>query len=113
MSRVPQLNQLIKKEVSHLLLKEAEFPPDILVTVTRVETSPNLRESRIFVSTMPAIKSREVLRILNRIIYKIQQKINKRIRARPVPRLKFLEEKETSQAGRIEEILEELKKGKK
>jgi ribosome-binding factor A len=29
---------------------------------------------------------------------------------RPIPRIKFLEEKETVEAGRIEELLEELKK---
>jgi len=32
---------------------------------------------------------------------------------RPIPRIKFLEEKKTREAGRIEEILEELKKGEK
>ena len=43
----------------------------------------------------------------------LQRKINKALRMRPLPRLHFLTEKETQKAGRIEEILEQLKKEEK
>jgi len=41
------------------------------------------------------------------------QRINQNLNMRPVPRLRFIEERKTEEAGRIEEILEELKKEKK
>ena len=108
--RILRVNELIKKEVSQLLLKEIEFPKDILVTVTRVETMPDLRESRIFISVFPEKKDIKISDFLNRKIYFLQQKINKRLKMRPIPKIKFLEEKKTAEAGRIEEILEKLKK---
>ncbi len=111
--RIQQVNQLIKKEISQILLKEIEFPAEVLVTVTRVESSSNLIQTKVYVSAMPAEKTLKVLQILNRQIYDIQQILNKRLKMRPIPRIKFLEEKETAEAGRIEEILEELKKGRK
>ena len=111
--RIQRVNQLIKRELSQLLLREANFPKNILVTITKVITSPNLIESRVFISVVPERNITKALAILNRQIYDLQQKINRRLRMRPVPRIKFLEDKETAEAGRIEEILEELKKEEK
>ena len=113
LKRIPQVNQLIKKELGQFILREVDFPPDVLVTVTRVDTSPNLAESKIYISTMPEDRGKEVLKILEKIIYELQQKINKRLKMRPIPKIRFVEEKETKEAGKIEEILEELKKEEK
>ena len=107
--RIQRVNQLIKKELSQILLREVDFPKDILVTVTRIDTSPNLRESKVFISTVPSEKAQRVLKTLNQKIYELQQKINRRLKMRPVPRIRFSEERETAEAGRIEEILEKLK----
>lgn len=111
--RIQQVNQLIKKELSQIILREIEFPKDVLVTITRVETTPNLIESKVFVSAMPESKSENILQILNRQIYEIQQILNKRLKMRPIPRICFVEEKETVGAGRIEAILAELKNQEK
>jgi len=108
--RIQRVNQLIKKEISQLLLREIEFPSGILVTVTRVETSPDLKDSHILVSAIPEEKQKRAFEILNKNIYILQQKLNKRLKMRPIPKIKFLEEKKTAEAGRVEEILEELKK---
>jgi len=68
-----------------------------------------LRESKVFISTVPSEKAQRVLKTLNQKIYELQQKINRRLKMRPVPRIRFSEERETAEAGRIEEILEKLK----
>jgi len=108
--RIQRVNQLIKKEISQIILREIEFPPGILVTITRVETFSNLIKTKVFISVMPEEKSLDVLKILNRRIYDLQQKINRRFRIRPVPQIIFVEEKKTKEAARIEEILEKLKR---
>lgn len=111
--RLQRVNQLIKKEISQLLLQEIEFPQDVLVTITRVETSADLRDCNVWISVLPEEKLKRVLEILNKNIYILQQKLNKRLRMKPLPRIKFLEEKKTREAGRIEEILEKLKREEK
>jgi len=107
--RILRVNKLIKKELSQILLKEIEFSKDVLATVTRVETSDNLNQAKAYISVMPEEQSKRVLQILERKVYYLQQKINKRLRMRPVPQIRFLEEKETAEAGRIEELLEKIK----
>ena len=111
--RIQRVNQLIKKELSQLLLREVEFPTDTLVTVTRVETSPDLKECHVWVSAVPEKRQKRILEILYKNIYFLQQKLNKRLKMRPLPRIKFLEERKTREAGQVEEILEELKKEEK
>jgi len=112
-SRIQRVNQLIKKELSQILLREVELPPEVLITVTRVESSVDLNQAKVYIGCLPEEKISKVFRILNRQVYELQQKLNQRLRMRPIPRIKFIEEKETKEAGRVEEILEELKEGEK
>jgi ribosome-binding factor A len=110
MERLQRVNQLIKKELSQIILREVDFSKDVLVTVTRVETSRDLNQAKIYVSVMPADKTRAVLQILANLIYELQQRLNKRLKMRPTPRIMFVEERKTREAGRIEEILEKIHK---
>jgi len=111
--RIQRINQLIKKELGQILLREIEFPRDVLVTITRVETSVDLNQARVFLSCFPEDKTSQILEILHRQIYSIQQLLNRRLKMKFIPRIEFREERKTAEAGKIEELLEELKKGEK
>lgn len=108
--RIQRVNQLIKKELSQILLKEVDFPKGVLVTLTRVESSVDLIQAKVYISVMPEKEAARVLEILNKLIYELQRKLNQRLKMRPVPRIKFVEEKETERAARIEQLLEEIKR---
>jgi ribosome-binding factor A len=110
MERIPKINQLIKKEVSQALLREMDFPENILVTITRVETYDDLLQAKVSVSVFPEEKTKETLKALDKAVYLLQQRINKRLRMRPIPKIFFREEKQTKAAGRIEEILAKIQK---
>ena len=112
MERIPQVNQLIKKELGQILLREGEFSKNVLVTITRVETSRNLIDTRVYVSVLPENQSQGIFEILNRRIFHIQQLLNRRLRMRPIPKIMFVGERETAQASRIEQLLEEIKNKK-
>ncbi len=108
--RIQQVNQLIKEELSQIILREIEFPSGTIVTLTRAETSVDLEQVKVYISVMPERRRSEVLKILNRQIYELQQKLNQRLKMRPIPRINFVGEKETAEAGRIEELLEKIKR---
>lgn len=92
-----------------ILLREFDLPDGVLVTVTRVDATGNLQEAKVYISVMPEAKLEDVLGALQRNIYHIQQMLNKRLRMRPVPRIRWTIETKTSQAQRIEELLEKTK----
>lgn len=106
--RILKVNELLKKELGQLLLKKVEFPRDVLVTITKVNTSPNLREAIVSISSLPDSKSKMVQKILSYRIYDLQQEINKKLKMRPVPKIIFREEDKVGQAARIEELLQKI-----
>lgn len=107
--RIQRVNELIKREIGTILLREIEFPKVVLVTVSKVETSVDLHQVKVYISVMPESQVDKIIQILNRQIYHLQQMLNKRLKMRPVPRITFLEEKGIAEAGKIEEILEKIK----
>lgn len=108
--RIERVNELLKEEIGNILLKDVEFPEGVLATITRVEVSPNMFEAKVFISVFPDNKTDNVFNILNKIIYGIQQKINSRLRMRPIPRISFVREEKTREAARVEELIDETKK---
>lgn len=108
--RIPQVNQLIKKELGRLILKEVDLPEGVLVTLTRVETASNLIEAKVYISSMPDDQLPGILSILRKNVYFLQQKLNERLKMRPIPKIIFIEEKSTREAGRVEELLEKIHK---
>ncbi len=106
--RILRINELLKRELGQLFLKEVEFPKDVLVTITRVDTSPDLREAIVSISSLPDSKIKAVQKILSYRIYDLQQEINKKLRMRPIPKIIFREEKEVGQAAKIEELLHKI-----
>ncbi len=109
--RIQQINELIKRELSQILVKEVDFPKDVLVTITRVKTSIDLKRTRVYISVIPINQSPKVFQALNREIYNLQRKINKRLQAKTIPKIEFIQEKETNRAARIEELLEKINNG--
>jgi ribosome-binding factor A len=108
--RIQQVNQLIQKELSQIILREIDFPPGVLVTLTRVETSVDLNQAKAYISVVPENQREAVFQVLNQRIYHLHQELNKRLKMKIIPKIKFIEEKATAKAGRIEEILERLKR---
>jgi ribosome-binding factor A len=112
-NRIEKVNSLLEREIGKIISRQVVFPNNAMVTLTHVAATPNLIEAKVFISVLPEIKFSQVLKILNSEIFNIQQKINKKLNMRPIPRIIFLQDKSTSQAGRIEELLSQLKNDKK
>ena len=106
--RIQQVNQLIQKELSRILVRESDFLESTLVTITRVETSADLRQAKIYISVVPETQISLVMSVLNRLIYDFQQKLNRRLKMRPVPRIKFVKERQTQSAARVEQLIREI-----
>lgn len=108
-NRIQRVNSLIKDELGKILLREVDFPKDVLVTITRCETTVNLNGAKIYISVIPENQIDKVSEILDRRIYDIQQALNRRLKMRPIPKIEFEKEEKTKKAARIEELLGELK----
>jgi ribosome-binding factor A len=104
-SRIEKVNSLLQHEISKIIFRDFAFSPEILVTLTRVATSSNMIETKVYISVFPEEKSTGILNALNKSVYDIQYKINRTLKMRPIPKIRFVKETEVSKAARIEELL--------
>ena len=112
-NRLEKINSLLEHEIGKILLHDFAFSPEILVTLTRVECSSNLIEAKVYISVFPDEKADPILRALQKSVYDVQYKINRTLRQRPIPKIKFVKDKVLVKAGRVEELLGRLKKDEK
>jgi ribosome-binding factor A len=108
--RIQRLNKVIKEELSNIILKEIDIQEGTILTLIRVDTSPDLVSSKIYFSVIPENNLNEVSKILRSNIYDIQQILNKRLNIRRVPKIVFVYDKNAGNAERVEEILEKINK---
>jgi len=104
-NRIEKVNSLLQQEIGKIILKDFAFSPEILVTLTRVDTTANLIEAKAYISVFPELKAEGIINALNKSVYDIQYKINRTLKMRPIPKIRFVKETEIGKAARIEELL--------
>jgi ribosome-binding factor A len=111
-ARTDRLNEVLKREVGQILLEELGFGRDVLITVSRVEVSSDLSIAKIYVSVLPDEFSGKVFSVLKKRVGHIQRIINKIVNIKKTPKLVFVEERGLKEAAKIEQALDQIKKGK-
>ncbi len=101
----------MREELSRILEREVEFPPGILVTITRLEVSEDVHYATVFLSVLGEERD-EALAMVRKNTYHIQQGLNRRMRMRPVPRISFQIDEAEERREVVEKSLAELKKRK-
>lgn len=90
-----------------MILEDVDFPFDAVVTVISVDTSLDLRYADVYISVIPKEKEDAVLAFLEEDIYAMQQKINKKLFMKPVPKIRFRLDLGGDHFDRINEIISE------
>lgn len=106
--RMGKVNSHIKRVFSGILQKEANLPADIMVTVSEVETTSNLRAADIWISVFPADKGRQVLKKLKPQMYDLQGALNRELEMRPLPRINLRIDHGAEYSDKIERKLADL-----
>ena len=104
--RIEKLQELIKQEMSKMLLKELKDPRIGFVTVTDVEMTGDLREAKIYVSVMGGddqVKSS--LDGLNSALGFIRREIGQRVRLRFTPEISFALDTSLDYGDHIQKLL--------
>ena len=109
--RIEKLQELIKQEMSKMLLREIKDPRIGFVTVTDVEITGDLREAKIYVSVMGDEKKvQDSLKGLKSALGFIRREIGKRIRLRFTPEISFALDTSLDYSEHIQKILLDIEK---
>jgi ribosome-binding factor A len=106
--RISKINELIKHTVGNIMLKDLSLKDGVFVTIAKVDTTSDLRYTRVFVSVFPEKEIPYVLKTLEKEIFDIQGKLNKKLYMRPLPKIEFRLDLTESKADKIEKLLKEL-----
>jgi ribosome-binding factor A len=108
--RLLRLNELIREEVADLLARELRDPRlSGLITITDVETTPDLAVSRVYVSVLGTDEeAAEALRALRHAAGFLRREIAARLRLRRMPALEFRPDPSLARGARVLELLREI-----
>ena len=107
-SRMRRINEVLREVVGAAISGELSDPRIGFVTVTAVETSPDLRTAKVFVSVLGDSEEREAsLEGLRSAHGLIQSRIAGETRMKRTPKLTFHYDDTIEKASRVSELLEE------
>jgi len=105
-NRINRINEAIQKELSALLrtLKDPRAQGG-MVTVTRVDTTTDLRYSRVFVSVLDKTQEKDVLKGLKSAAGYLRRELGQTVRLRYTPELQFVADDSIEYGAHILEML--------
>ncbi len=110
--RMRRINEVLREVVGAAIVSELSDPRIGFVTVTSVETSPDLRAAKVFISVLGSKEEREATMTgLGSSRGLIQAKIAAETRMKRTPTLSFHYDATIEQGVRISRLLEEEPEG--
>jgi len=109
--RKERLEELLKREISDIILREVKDPRIGFVTVTDAEVTRDLCFAKVFVSVLGTEEQQAAaLKGLNSATRFIRGEFGQRIKLRQVPEISFRFDKAIQHGARIHELLEQVKR---
>lgn len=111
--RTDRIGELVREIVASELERIGDERTE-LVTVTAVRVDCSLERAEVYYSALSAEeegRSAEVVEALEELRWPIQQVVNRQVRARRTPQIRFLPDDVLSEAMRIDELLAGLGDG--
>ena len=108
MSRVDQINSLLREKLANLANKEV-FLEHGLITISYVQCSPDLRHAKVGVSVLPENLSGTALKKLRRSSKALSSHLKKMLKLKYTPKLNWSIDKQERQAADIDQVIKQAK----
>ncbi|MDD2676009.1 MAG: 30S ribosome-binding factor RbfA [Methylacidiphilaceae bacterium] len=106
--RTIRVSQVIRKELSQFFQREVSLE-GLLITISAVETTPDLKEAFVFISAWESpIPGDQLLSLLHRHRREWQHRLGKKLQSKFTPQLTFRFDDSLERGDRILRILQEL-----
>jgi ribosome-binding factor A len=106
--RMRRIDEVMRKVIGSAIASDLEDPRIGFVTVTAVQTSPDLRSARVYVSVLGDEEEREATMAgLAAAHGKLQAAIAREVRIKHTPTLKFHYDETLERAVRLTQLLED------
>ena len=105
-NRIGRINEEIQRELSRLLrtVKDPRVS-QCLVTITHVETTPDLRYSKIYISALDKTREKDLMKGLRSASGYLRRELGHGVQLRYTPELQFVADDSIEQGAHILEML--------
>ena len=103
--RHQRVSDLIEEELSKIILREVEFHPGVLLSITELSASKKLDQAKILVSVIPSTETEGAVKLLNKRAPYLAHKLLRKLNIRPLPQLNFIVDEGSEHASKIEKTL--------
>ena len=104
-NRIGRINEEIQRELSDLIRSLKDPRVQTLLSITRVDTTPDLRYSKIYVSVLEEARSQDALRGLKSAGGWLRRELGSRLQLRYTPELQFIADDSIEYGAHILEML--------
>ena len=111
--RIERVNKEIKRNLMEIIQQQIDNPSLGIVSITKVNTSPDLKKTKVYFSVLNDEKINEVEVVLNKMKGFIRSSLGKRLRIRSLPQLFFFPDESIKYSIYIYKKIEEVRGGNK
>jgi ribosome-binding factor A len=106
-----EIEELLRREISSIIVRDLKDPRIGFVTVTRVHAGGDFRTAKVYLTIRgPEEERQQTLNVLTHARGRIQSLIADRIKMRNTPVLTFIEDEEVEEALRVDRLIDEVMK---
>ena len=110
--RTDRIDELLRQEIGAIIAREIADPRVGFVTITDVETTPDLSHARVWASVIGTPDERDAaLRALGRAMPFIRHELGTRLRLRRIPELHLRADETLERGTRVLRLLSEIGSG--
>jgi len=110
--RTDRVAELLKREISRIIMEEIKDPGIQFVTISKVNISPDLKSAKIFYTVLGDLALRaSTHKRLEQAVRFIRSEIGRRLELRYVPEIRFYYDTVADQVEKIEGLLGKIKEG--
>ena len=107
-NRIGRINEEIQRELSSLIRTVKDPRVHGLVSITAVDTTPDLRYAKIFVSVLDKSDVKEVVKGLRSAGGYLRRELGRSLQPRYTPELTFVADDSIAEGAHILELIEKL-----
>ncbi len=111
-NRIGRINEEIQRELSEQLrrLKDPRVSQTGMVSVTRVDTTGDLRYARVYISVLDKSQEKDVLKGLKSAAGFLRRELGRTLQLRYTPELQFLPDDSIQHGAHILEMLRDIER---
>ncbi|WP_352415625.1 30S ribosome-binding factor RbfA [Oscillibacter ruminantium] len=111
-NRIGRINEEIQRELAAQIrsLKDPRVSGTGMVSVTRVNTTPDLRYAQVFISVLDKVQEKDVLKGLKSAAGFLRRELGSSLRLRYTPELQFVADDSIEHGAHILELLRDVER---